>query len=387
MYRVTVSQTTLRTRSMVRSWISFDFILGLSTLAAVAFGVIMVFSASQGLGTSDLSWGDFAVRQAVYASIGLLAMLLMTRVEFHLLESFTWPLYLTGVTLLGGLFLAGHTVLGATRWIQLGSQGIQPSEVAKILLVLALAKLLGDNEKRLGKFRFYLASIVIMIIPAGLVYLQPDLGTALTCVAIWLAMVVAARVRLAYLIGTVLVSAPVVWLALNTNDILKDYQRKRLLIFLHPESDILGDGYNILQARITIGTGGLFGQGFMNGTQSQGGFLKVAQSDFIFSVVAEAFGFLGAMALVALLLIITWRYLHAASQAPTTYTGLICVGLAAWLAVQIFVNIGMNLSLMPVTGIPLPFISAGGTSLISLLAAQGLVQGVALRSRKLKFGG
>ena len=387
MYRVTVSQTTLRTHSMVRSWISFDFILGLSTLAAVAFGVIMVFSASQGLGTSDLSWGDFAVRQAVYASIGLLAMLLMTRVEFHLLESFTWPLYLTGVTLLGGLFLAGHTVLGATRWIQLGSQGIQPSEVAKILLVLALAKLLGDNEKRLGKFRFYLASIVIMIIPAGLVYLQPDLGTALTCVAIWLAMVVAARVRLAYLIGTVLVSAPVVWLALNTNDILKDYQRKRLLIFLHPESDILGDGYNILQARITIGTGGLFGQGFMNGTQSQGGFLKVAQSDFIFSVLAEEFGFLGAMALVALLLIITWRYLHAASQAPTTYTGLICVGLAAWLAVQIFVNIGMNLSLMPVTGIPLPFISAGGTSLISLLAAQGLVQGVALRSRKLKFGG
>jgi rod shape determining protein RodA len=130
----------------------------------------------------------------------------------------------------------------------------------------------------------------------------------------------------------------------------------------------------------------LLGQGYMGGIQSQGGFLKVAQSDFIFSVVAEEFGFIGAVALIALLLVITWRYLHVASQAPTTNTSLICVGLAAWLAVQIFINVGMNLSLMPVTGIPLPFISAGGTSLVSLLLAQGLVQGIALRSHKVIFG-
>jgi rod shape determining protein RodA len=393
MYRVTVSQTTLSSRSLVQRWAGIDLTLFLSTLAAVGFGVLMVYSASQGIGSSDLSWRNLAVKQVVFAAAGLLLMLLMTRVEYQLLESFTWPLYAATVVLLGALVLAavlkheaGVSVLGATRWFQIGPIQVQPSEVAKPVLVLALAKLLADSEKRLRRPQYYLASIVIMAVPAGLVYIQPDLGTTLTCAAIWLAMVVAAKVPLRYLIGTVVLTVPLVWVALNTNYLLKDYQRERLLIFLHPESDVLGAGYNILQARISIGTGGLYGQGYRGGIQSQGGFLKVAQSDFIFSVVAEEFGFIGAVALIALLLVITWRYLHVAAAAPTPYTSLICVGLAAWLAVQIFINVGMNLSLMPVTGIPLPFISAGGTSLVSLLLAQGLVQGIALRSHKVIFG-
>ena len=393
MYRVTVSQTTLSSRSLVQRWAGIDLTLFLSTLAAVGFGVLMVYSASQGIGSSDFSWRNLAVKQLVFAAAGLLLMLLMTRVEYQLLESFTWPLYAATVVMLGALVLAavlkheaGVSVLGATRWFQIGPIQVQPSEVAKPVLVLALAKLLADSEKRLRRPQYYLASIVLMAVPAGLVYVQPDLGTTLTCVAIWLAMVIAAKVPLRYLIGTVVLAVPLVWVALNTNYLLKDYQRERLLIFLHPESDVLGAGYNILQARISIGTGGLFGQGYMGGIQSQGGFLKVAQSDFIFSVVAEEFGFIGAVALIALLLVITWRYLHVAAAAPTPYTSLICVGLAAWLAVQIFINVGMNLSLMPVTGIPLPFISAGGTSLVSLLLAQGLVQGIALRSHKVIFG-
>jgi rod shape determining protein RodA len=393
MYRVTVSQTTLSSRSLVQRWAGIDLTLFLSTLAAVGFGVLMVYSASQGIGSSDLSWSNLAVKQAVFAATGLLLMLGMTRIEYHLLESFTWPLYLGAIGLLVMLVIAsrvGHEAavetLGAVRWFQLGPIQVQPSELAKPVLVLALAKLLADNEKRLRRPQYYLASILIMAVPTALVYEQPDLGTALACVAIWLAMVVAAKVPLRYLLGTVALAAPVVWLALNTSYILKDYQRERLLIFLHPESAPLGAGYNILQARISIGTGGLFGQGYMGGIQSQGGFLKVAQSDFIFSVVAEEFGFIGATALIALLLLITWRYLHMARHAPTPYTSLICVGLAAWLAVQIFINVGMNLSLMPVTGIPLPFISAGGTSLVSLLLAQGLVQGIALRSHKVIFG-
>jgi rod shape determining protein RodA len=392
MYRVTVSQTTLGSRSLAR-WTGLDFTLFLSTLAAVGFGVLMVYSAAQGIGSTDLSWSNLAVKQMVFAAVGLVLMLGMTRIEYHLLESFTWPLYMGAVALLILLVIAnqlGHEAaiktLGAVRWFQVGPIQVQPSELAKPVLVLALAKLLADNEKRLRRPQYYLASIFLMAVPAALVYEQPDLGTALTCVAIWLAMVVAAKVPLRYLLGTVALAAPVVWIALNTNYILKDYQRERLLIFLHPESDVLGAGYNILQARISIGTGGLFGQGYMGGIQSQGGFLKVAQSDFIFSVVAEEFGFIGAVALIALLLVITWRYLHVAAHAPTAYTSLICVGLAAWLAVQIFINVGMNLSLMPVTGIPLPFISAGGTSLVSLLLAQGLVQGIALRSHKVIFG-
>src|SRR5215212_899881 len=233
MYRVTVSQTTLRTHSLVRSWASFDFILFLSTLAAVGFGVLMVYSASQGIGTNDLSWGNIAVRQAIYAGVGLILMLLATRVEYHLLESFTWPLYLGAVALLGVLFIAalakpelGIATLGAVRWIQVGPIQVQLSEIVNPVLVLALAKLLCEGERRLRRPQYYLASIVLMGLPAGLVYIQPDLGTALTCVAIWLAMVVAARIPWRYLLATGVLAAPAVWLALNTDYILKEYQRE-----------------------------------------------------------------------------------------------------------------------------------------------------------------
>jgi rod shape determining protein RodA len=164
------------------------------------------------------------------------------------------------------------------------------------------------------------------------------------------------------------------------------YMQDRLLIFLHPESDLYGQGYNILQARISIGAGGLFGKGFLAGTQSQLHFLKVQYADFIFSVIAEEFGLIGCLALIALLYVIVIRYLHIAMNAPDSYGTLIAVGLATWLGMHIFVNVGMNLSLMPVVGIPLPFISYGGSSMLSLLAAQGLLQSIALRSRKVIFG-
>jgi len=203
--------------------------------------------------------------------------------------------------------------------------------------------------------------------------------------AIFLGMTVAAGVSRRIYLGAALLSIPALYVFWNF--IMQEYQQKRFLIFLDPEKDLLNEGYNILQARITIGSGGWFGQGYMAGTQSQGEFLKVGYSDFIFSVVAEEFGFIGAMILVALLFIAVWRCLVVASRAKDTYGSLIAVVVATWIGMQIFINVGMNIGLMPVTGIPLPFISYGGSSLMSILLGLGLVQSVALRSSPVMFGG
>jgi rod shape determining protein RodA len=284
----------------------------------------------------------------------------------------------------------GHTAGGATRWFKLGDLPVQPSEIAKLVLVLTLAKYLSDNEKRTDRITVYIGSLIIAGIPMALIFSQPDLGTAGVCGVIWLVMVVTARLRWLFLAGSVVLGVPAGWglwsYLMNTMPDKFQYMQDRLLIFLHPESDLYGQGYNILQARISIGAGGLFGKGFLAGTQSQLHFLKVQYADFIFSVIAEEFGLIGCLALIALLYVIVIRYLHIAMNAPDRYGTLIAVGLAAWLGMHIFVNVGMNLSLMPVVGIPLPFISYGGSSMLSLLAAQGLLQSIALRSRKVIFG-
>ena len=390
MYRVTASQISLGARTFSRRWSTFDFVLLLATLAACAFGVAMVYSATHGLDPDQLTWDNRAVRQAVFALIGLALMLVLTRVEYHLLASFVWPLYVATLALLGVTAVLGVVSGGATRWINLGVLPIQPSEITKLVLVLTLAKYLSDNQKRIDRLSVYLGSLVIAALPIALIFAQPDLGTAFVCGCIWLAMVAAAAIRPLFLAATALLAAPAGWAIWSY--LVHAYPKKflymqdRLLIFLHPESDLLGQGYNILQARISIGAGGLVGRGFLAGTQSQLHFLKVQYADFIFAVVAEEFGLIGALALVALLCVVVVRYLHVAQHAPDSFGSLIAVGLAAWLAVHIFCNVGMNLSLMPVVGIPLPFISYGGSSLLSLLIAQGLLQSIALRSRKVIFG-
>ncbi|MGI8588001.1 MAG: rod shape-determining protein RodA [Chloroflexia bacterium] len=390
MYRVTASQISLGTQTWVRRWATFDFVLLIATLAACGFGVAMVYSATHGTDPASISWDNTAVRHAFYATVGLALMFMLTRFEYHMLASFVWPLYVGMLGLLGLTTLIGHSSGGASRWINTGLIPIQPSEITKLVLALTLAKYLSDNQKRVGSLRVYIGSIVIAALPMALIFSQPDLGTAMVCGFIWLVMVIAAGVRRLLLVGSFVIALPAgfaIWTyLLKSSPKTFGYMQDRLLIFLHPESDPLGQGYNILQSRISIGTGGLFGQGFLAGTQSQLHFLKVQYADFIFSVVAEEFGLIGAVALVALLYVIVARYLHVAIQSPDSFGSLIAVGLAAWLGMHIFVNVGMNLGLMPVVGIPLPFISYGGSSLLSLLIAQGLIQSIALRSRKVVFG-
>ena len=356
---------------------NFDFPLLLSTLAALAVGIAMVFSATNG----DKG---FAMRQAMFGLIGLVMLFGICFIDYRVLESFTLPVYVVTLGLLGAVLWIGNEAHGSQRWINLGPIPLQPSELAKLTTILVLAKFLSDRKGELGKIKWFVAAGVITLIPAALVFKQPDLGTALMLGAIFLGMTVAAGVRGRIFLGMGILAIPTLYVFWNW--VMHDYQRKRLLIFLNPESDLLGDGYNILQARITIGSGGWLGQGFMAGQQSQLQFLKVRYSDFIFSVVAEEFGFIGSLALCALIFVLVWRCLVIASRAPDDYGSLIAIGVATWIGVQVFINAGMNIGLMPVTGIPFPFVSYGGSSLLSMLLGLGLVQSISLRSSPIIFG-
>jgi rod shape determining protein RodA len=289
------------------------------------------------------------------------------------------PIYLAMIALLGITIAIGQVSGGSQRW--LGAGKIQPSELAKILNILVLARILSDREERMEQFSTVLISLAAVFLPMALIYLQPDLGTSLTLIAIWAAMVWMANIRFRHLLilgaGGVAI-LPLSWL------VLEDYMRERLLLFINPASD--PDSYfNVHQALVSIGSGGWRGKGLTQGTQSQLHFLRVRHTDFIFSVTAEELGFLGAMAMIGLLFLILWRILRVVESSKDAFGRLIATGVGALVLFQAVINIGMNLGLMPVTGIPLPFVSYGGSSLVTLMVGMGLVESVAMRHKKLGF--
>jgi rod shape determining protein RodA len=364
---------------------NLDYTLLLCTLAATVVGVLMVYSATDSARTGSLTLSDFAIKQATFGVVGLGLMLVLARMDYRFLESFTLPFYLGTVGLLLLVVFMGDSNYGSQRWLDLKVIQLQPSELAKLGLVIVLAKFLADRAKELHKLKWFVVAGAITLVPTAIVFKQPDLGTAIILGSIFLGMTVGAGVSgriFALTFGLAIPALYVFW-----NWIMHDYQRERFLIFLHPESDPSGAGYNILQARITAGSGGFLGQGYLNGSQSQLEFIKVQYSDFIFSVVAEQFGFIGSVVLIALLFIIVWRCLVVAARAPDFTGSLIAIGVATWIGMQIFINVGMNIGLMPVTGVPLPFISYGVSSLMSILFGLGMVQSVAVQSSPVVFGG
>ncbi len=290
------------------------------------------------------------------------------------------PLYVLVLGMLGLVFVIGQVSGGAQSW--LGAGAVQPSELAKILVIVILAKFLADREERLGRFSTVLISIGIVALPALLVYLQPDLGMALILIAIWAAMMWTAGMRLWHILTLTVggvAALPLVWLR------LEGYMRDRLMMFINPKAN--PDSYfNVHQALVSVGSGGWTGKGLTHGTQSQLHFLRVRHTDFIFAVTAEELGFLGAVAMIGLLFFILWRTLRVAEKSRDTFGRLIAAGVAAVLLFQSVINIGMNLGLMPVTGIPLPFVSYGGSSFLTLMLGMGLVESVAVRHKKLEFG-
>jgi len=360
-----------------RVWHNFDFILLAATAILIIFGLAMIHSATFGMPGME----GLAFRQAAYAAIGLGVMVAAAAIDYRLWWNLQKPFYALAILLLLTVLIAGSAMHGARRWIDLKLFPFQPSELAKVILIIVLARHFAMHEGEPGRFLRFLVAMAYVVPIAVLIYLQPNLGTSLIMLIIWLAMALMAGVRVLHLVFLGLAGAaiaPFIWRS------LEDYMRQRFLLFLNPTSNPAAR-YNVDQALISIGSGGWLGKGFAHGSQSQLHFLRVRHTDFIFSVIGEEMGFLGALVVLVLLAVILLRIVRAAEMARDTFGKLIAYGVATVIFLQGAVNIGMNLGLLPVTGTPLPFVSYGGSSLITLLLAEGFVQSVVMRHKKIEF--
>ena len=360
----------------------FDFWLLGATLILSVIGVSMIYSATACITGEQLDLTSPALRQAIYLGVGLVGMFALTLIDYRVYAALRWPIWVFTIGILAIVSVIGQITHGAQRWIDLRIFLFQPSELSKLLLILVVAKYMADHA--MTRWRVLAVSFLFVALPLVLVYLQPDLGTAIVIAATWGVMALAAGMKMRdvlIILAIGAVAAPLIWAN------LRPYQQERILTFIDPERDPLGTGYNVTQARIAIGSGGLYGLGFCSGTQSQLRFLRIRQTDFIFSVIGEELGFIGSLFVIALFAFILFRIIRAAMLSRTTYGKLVAVGVVAMIFVQSYVNLGMNLGLMPVTGIPLPFVSSGGSSLISLLAAEGVVQSILLRQTGLELAG
>lgn len=356
---------------------NFDVFLFLITIALIAIGGVMIYSSYEASLPKGGLLESTVIRQMVVALAGLVFYLVLTVLDYHLLLSLYRWLYILILGMLALTLLAGQTSFGAQSW--LGSHGgLQPSELAKVLTIIVLARFLGREHEALEGIGPLLISLVAIVPPVLLIYRQPDLGTALILVAIWVGMVFLSGVRWRHILllgGAAIVAVPFVWLG------LKGYMRERILTFVFPGRDPSGASYNITQALISIGSGGLWGKGLLHGTQSQLYFLRVRHTDFVFSVLAEELGFVGSILFLGLYALLILRLVRIALRARDASGRLIVAGVATMLLTQTFINLAMNANLLPVTGLPLPLVSYGGSSLLTTLLALGLVQSVAMRRR------
>jgi rod shape determining protein RodA len=336
----------------------FDYALLVLASALVVYGALLIYSASLTAYPDGIGGLSHPVaKQGMFALFGLAIMAAV-------------------------LFL-GESAFGSRRWITLGGTQIQASEVAKLLTIIALARYLADRQAQIKRIRVFLTSLALAALPAALVMAEPDMGTAIIFAAVWVGMVLVAGARAQHVLmlaGFLLAAIPFAALA-----VLGDYQRDRIALFFNPNSDPLGGGFNILQGEISVGSGGIFGKGLTNGSQTQLDFLQTPTTDYIFSVLGEELGLIGALVLLTLFAALLFRAIRVASLARDQFGRLLATGVAIMILFQVFINIAVNIRLLPVTGIPLPFISQGGSSLIMLFAALGLLQGVLLRHRQIEF--
>ena len=360
-----------------------DLWMLVSPACLVVIGVALLYSASYPQATGTTLLTSAPVRQGAYALLGFALLFLVARLDYRLLANVAFPLYGMTLLLLVFVVLVGEPGGGVRRWIDLKFFLLQPSEFAKPLVAIALAKFFSQFKEEIRGLRTVAGSLAIVVVPMVLVYLQPDLGTALVFTSIWLGMAIMGGIRPLYLgILAVLgvLAAPFGYLFL-----LHPYMQQRLLLFIDPSADPLGAGYNVLQSEISVGSGGLFGKGLLNGTQSQLHFLRVQQTDFIFSVLGEELGFIGALLVFGLFMLLLLRGLAVASEARDDFGRLLAAGIVMMLLTQVFFNVGVAIRLLPVTGIPLPFISFGGSSLLTMLFSLGLLQSIHVHRKRLEW--
>lgn len=366
---------------MNRGWLRhYDWPLLIATLVLVGISLIVLQS---------INYKDPALvqefdpnKQILFAGIGFGLMAVMARIDFRVWYRYAQVWYGIGLIALLLVFVIGSSALGATRWIDLGPLQFQPSEFIKLGLIFTLARLFSLRHEEMRNWRYLLLSLAYVAMPAVLIALQPDLGSAIVTASIWAVMILlsnAKRTHIAAIVAIGLVALPVLLSQ------LQPYQLQRIESFANPQADPQGAGYNVLQSTIAVGSGGLFGKGLSSGSQSQLNFLPAQQTDFIFAVLAEKLGFIGALLVLMLFAVIVARAILITWRAQDRFGMLLAAGITAMLTFHITINVGMNLGLLPVTGIPLPLLSYGGTNLIVSLAAIGLLQSIATHKKEVQF--
>ena len=358
-----------------------DKMLLISVLCLIFIGILLIASATHANIPGPRRY-SFVVRQTVFAVINLALGTYLMRFDYRILKHLARPLYIFNLVMLLAVMFFGKSALGAQRWLQIGPISLQPSEFSKAIMIIALAAFVERRLPKLGSFRSWLPVFGYVFVPFALVMRQPDLGTSLVFLAILLGIMVLCGFRIRYFLimgGLGLASAPLVWRMLH------EYQRNRIRVFLNPGLEPYGSGYHVIQSMIAIGSGLFFGRGLFGGTQSQLNFLPENHTDFIFAVVGEELGFIGAAVLLLLYLVVLWRGVQIAKDASDMFGRLLATGITSMLAFHVLVNVGMTTGIMPVTGIPLPFMSYGVSSLTTNILAIAVLLNIQLRKQKLLF--
>ena len=349
---------------------NFDKVLLIVALVIFAVGLSSIYSATYTGGSYSL-----VLKQLIWMVIGLIFLFVIIHIDYQRFVDVAYILFGLSVLLLIAVLFYGRTKLGAQRWFSIWGFGFQPSEFVKITYILALSSYLGTRAKFSYQTRDLIIPFIITLVPLALIFMQPDLGTALMLIPILFAMLYVRCADIRHLLAIIflgLASTPFLWF------MLKDYQRERLSVFINPNADPLGAGYTIIQSKIAIGSGFILGKGWLSGTQNQLNFLPERHTDFIFSVVGEEGGFIGCMLLIGLYAVLIYRGLKIASSTGDTYGKLMATGIVVMLACQVIINIGMASGFMPVVGLPLPLMSYGGSSLLTTVISIALLLNIGM---------
>ncbi len=362
-----------------KSFKKFDFILLITTILLCLYGLVLIYSA-----TLSLENIRFVKTQSIATLIGFAAILFFVFFDYQFLGKLYIPIYILSAGLLIAVLImgVGDEQWGSRSWLYIGNFGFQPAEFVKVGLIISLAKYMDKHKEDLNTPFVLFKVLALAFFPVALILLQPDMGTSMVFIFIIAIMLFAGGIKWKYIgiaVVTGLMSLPAIWIRLD------EFQKNRFLNFLEPERDVSNTGYQALQGKIAIGSGKLFGRGLFKGTQTQFNYIPEKQTDFIFAVLVEELGFIGGMVLIFLYFILLQRFLKIAKNSTDTFGSLMSVGLAAMFLFHIWENIGMTIGLMPITGIPLPFMSYGGTFQLINLISVGIVLSVALHREGLSF--
>lgn len=370
---------------------NLNWYIPISVILLIFIGIVAISSAVE-INKADSFGMIYLQRQIIAVVLGILLVIVIQFFDYSVFKHYSSIIYLSTIGILGLILVIGRTIAGGKRWIEFGPVNFQPAELAKIMLILVLAAILDEKKEDLKYLIGFFRPFIYVIVPFILIILQNDLGTSLVLLVIFIGMLYIGGGNAKFMAiifggGLSLVVLMITFHFVFGTPLffLKDYQLNRLIVFINPGIDPYGIGYNLIQSKIALGSGRLMGKGLFSGTQNQLEFLPEKHTDFIFSVIGEEFGFIGILIVISIYLLLLWQIFNVARNARDNYGCLVVTGIGTMFFFHVLENIGMTMGLMPITGIPLPFISYGGSSMVTSLVAIGLVININLRRKKIIF--